>query len=70
MKFFISDTFNDGLARLSASEQKLVKTAAFDLQLNPASPGMKFHRIDGAKDPNFWSVRAWDVPSYSSCSGL
>lgn len=58
MKFFISDTFNDGLARLSATEQKAVKTTAFDLQLNPASPGMKFHRIDGAKDPNFWSVRA------------
>src|SRR6202011_3682850 len=38
-------------------EQKAVKTAAFDLQLNPASPGLSFHRLDKAKDKNFWSVR-------------
>ncbi len=34
-----------------------MKTTAFDLQLNPASPGLKFHRIDKTKDPNFWSLR-------------
>ncbi|MCC6574956.1 MAG: DEAD/DEAH box helicase [Planctomycetes bacterium] len=38
-------------------EQKAVKTTAFDLQLNPASPGMSFHKLDRAKDKNFWSVR-------------
>jgi hypothetical protein len=34
-----------------------VKTTAFDLQLDPANPGMSFHKLDQAKDKNFWSVR-------------
>ncbi len=38
-------------------EQKAIKTTAFDLQLDPTSPGMRFHKLDRAKDPNFWSVR-------------
>src|SRR6266567_36048 len=58
MDFRIADTFTDSLGRLTGDEQKLVKTTAFDLQLNPAQPGMDVHRIDGAKDKNFWSVRA------------
>jgi mRNA-degrading endonuclease RelE of RelBE toxin-antitoxin system len=57
MKFRIADTFTDSLSKLTGEEQKAVKTTAFDLQLNPANPGMKFHKLDGAKDPNFWSVR-------------
>lgn len=57
MEFRIADTFTNSLSRLTAQEQKAVKTTAFDLQLNPASPGMKFHKIDRAKDPNFWSLR-------------
>jgi superfamily I DNA/RNA helicase/mRNA-degrading endonuclease RelE of RelBE toxin-antitoxin system len=57
MEFRIADSFVDGLARLSAEEQKFVKTTAFDLQVNPANPGMQFHRLEKAKDPNFWSVR-------------
>src|SRR5881392_2043862 len=57
MEFRISDTFTDGLARLTGEEQKVVKTTAFDLQLNPANPGMQFHRLDKARDKNFWSVR-------------
>jgi hypothetical protein len=55
--FRIADTFTDSLARLTGEEQKLVKTTAFDLQINAASPGMKFHRLDKAKDKDFWSVR-------------
>jgi hypothetical protein len=58
MEFRIADTFTDSLARLTGEEQKAVKTTAFDLQLNPVHPGMKLHKIDRAKDPNFWSVRA------------
>src|SRR5271166_3629446 len=58
MEFLIADTFTDSLARLSGDEQKAVKTTAFDLQLNPANPGMSFHKLDKAKDKNFWSVRA------------
>jgi hypothetical protein len=36
MDFRIADTFTDSLARLTGDEQKTVKTAAFDLQLNPS----------------------------------
>ncbi len=57
MQFRIADTFTDSLGKLTGDEQKAVKTTAFDLQLNPANPGMKFHKLDRAKDPNFWSVR-------------
>jgi mRNA-degrading endonuclease RelE of RelBE toxin-antitoxin system len=57
MQFRISDTFTDSLARLTGEEQKLVKTTAFDLQLNPAAPGFRFHKLDRAKDKRFWSVR-------------
>jgi len=57
MEFRIADTFTDSLARLVGEEQKLVKTTAFDLQLDPANPGMQFHKLGKARDPNFWSVR-------------
>src|SRR6185503_9199982 len=57
MEFRIADTFSDSLARLTGDEQKAVKTTAFDLQLNPANPGMSFHKLDKARDKNFWSVR-------------
>ena len=57
MEFRIADTFTDSLARLTSDEQKAIKTTAFDLQINPASPGLKFHKLDKAKDKNFWSVR-------------
>ena len=57
MDFRIADTFTDSLARLTGEEQKAVKTTAFDLQMNPSSPGMQFHKLDKAKDKNFWSVR-------------
>ncbi len=57
MDFRIADTFTDSLARLTTEEQKVVKTTAFDLQMNPANPGMQFHKLDKARDRNFWSVR-------------
>ena len=57
MNFRIADTFTDSLARLAGDEQKSVKTTAFDLQMNPANPGMSFHKLDKARDKNFWSVR-------------
>jgi len=57
MEFRIASSFTDSLAKLTAQEQKAVKTTAFDLQMDPANPGMQFHRIEHAKDPNFWSVR-------------
>ena len=57
MQFRIADTFTASLARLAGDEQKAVKTAAFDLQMAPSHPGLQFHRLDGARDRNFWSVR-------------
>src|SRR5687768_6165307 len=57
VEFRIADTFTDSLARLTGDEQKAAKTTAFDLQINPASPGLSFHKLDRAKDKNFWSVR-------------
>lgn len=57
VRFLITDSFTDSLARLTGDEQKAVKTTAFDLQLDPANPGMSFHKLDKAKDKNFWSVR-------------
>ena len=57
MQFRIADTFTDSLSKLTGQEQKAVKTTAFDMQLDPANPGMQFHKLARAKDPNFWSVR-------------
>lgn len=57
MEFRIADTFTDSLGRLTAQEQKAAKTTAFDLQLDPTSNGLSFHKLDRAKDSNFWSVR-------------
>ena len=57
MEFRIADTFTGSLARLTGEEQKAVKLTAFELQLNPKSPGMQFHKLENAKDRNFWSLR-------------
>ncbi len=57
MIFCIADSFQTALQRLSAQAQKAVKETVFDLQMNPAAPGLQFHRIDKSKDANFWSMR-------------
>ncbi len=57
MDFRIAATFTTSLARLQSVEQKAAKTTAFDLQLDPSAPGLKFHRIDRSRDPHFWSIR-------------
>lgn len=57
MEFRIADTFTASLGKLTGDEQKAVKTTAFDLQVNPANPGLQFHKLDKPKDPNFWSIR-------------
>ena len=56
MDFRIADTFTDSLAKLTGEEQKLVKTTAFDLQMNPVNTGMSLHKLDKAKDKNFCSA--------------
>ena len=50
MDFRISDTVTDSLVRLTGDEQKLVKTTAFDLQMNAVNPGMSLHKLDKVKD--------------------
>jgi len=60
MELRIADTFTESLARLTSDEQKSVKNTAFDLQMNPASPGMNFHRLEKPKDKNFFSIRIND----------
>src|SRR5215831_15389277 len=60
MQFRIADTFTASLARLNGAEQRAVKTTAFDLQLNLSGPGLRFHRLERPRDPNFWSVRVND----------
>ena len=56
-QFWIADTFTDSLAKLTGDEQKVAKTTAFDLQMDPSAPGLSFHKLDRARDKNFWSVR-------------
>ena len=57
MEFRIAETFQKSLDNLSNQEQKIVKAKAFDIQLNIAGNSNQFHRLDRAKDNNFWSVR-------------
>ncbi|CAJ6033470.1 superfamily I DNA/RNA helicase-like protein [Burkholderia pseudomallei] len=57
MEFRIADTFTASLVRLTGDEQKLAKTTAFDLQVDPTGNGHSFHKLDKARDSNFWSVR-------------
>jgi hypothetical protein len=54
----IAATFTDRPARLTGEEQRAVKTTAFDLQINPANPGLSFHKLGPATEKRFWSVRA------------
>lgn len=53
MNFRIADTFTNSLAKLTGEEQKAVKTTVFDLQMNPANPGMSFHTLNKTLDKNF-----------------
>ncbi|MFK4751573.1 3'-5' exonuclease [Oceanobacter antarcticus] len=63
MEFRTSDTFASSLGKLTNQEQKAVKQAAFDLHmymntLDSAPTGLRLHKIDKSKDPNFWSASA------------
>ena len=57
MQLRIADTFTASLGRLTGEEQKAVKTTAFDLQMDISRPGLQLHKVEGARDPNFWSLR-------------
>ena len=60
MDFRIADTFTASLARLPAQDQKAAKIAVFDLQADPTAPGLRLHRVDRSRDPNFWTARVTD----------
>jgi superfamily I DNA/RNA helicase/mRNA-degrading endonuclease RelE of RelBE toxin-antitoxin system len=57
MKFLIAETFTKSVAKLDGPAQSAVKEAAFDFQVNPSNPGFSFHKLDRARDRNFWSFR-------------
>jgi hypothetical protein len=46
------------LRRLSKKSVEVLRLIAdgYDLQLDPTSPNLRFHRLDRPRDPNFWSV--------------
>lgn len=63
MEFRTSDTFASSLGKLNNQEQKAVKQAAFDLHMHMdtldfAPAGLRLHKLDKSKDPNFWSASA------------
>ena len=60
MQFVIANTFQESLAKLQAAEQTAAKLAAMEMQMNPAHPSLKMHRLDKVRDKNFWSARAND----------
>ncbi len=60
MRFMIADTFTKSIARLDKMSQALVKQAAFDFQMHPEHPSFSFHRLDRARDRQFWSFRVTD----------
>ena len=60
MQFLIASTFEDSLTKLQPVEQSAAKLAAIELQMNPAHPGLQMHKLDKAKDENFWSARVND----------
>jgi superfamily I DNA/RNA helicase len=60
MQFRIADTFTASLIRLPTQDQKGVKMTVFDLQVDPAAPGLQLHRVDRSLDKNFWTARVSD----------
>ncbi|MDC1084865.1 3'-5' exonuclease [Pseudomonadales bacterium] len=57
MQFIFADTLDPSIAKLNLNESKQAKTSLYDLQIDPANPGLRFHRVERARDPNFWSIR-------------
>lgn len=57
MRVVLSSTLNESISRLTAAEQASAKQSVYDFQVNASSPGLKVHRVEAARDPNFWSAR-------------
>jgi hypothetical protein len=50
MTFLLANSFQSSLVKLNGEEQKAAKLVAFELQINPANPGLQCHRLDNIKD--------------------
>ena len=57
MQLAFADTLNESLTRLTADEQRAVRLTLVELQLDPSNPGLRFHKLDRARDPRFASIR-------------
>ena len=60
MEFRIADSFTASLNRLPSQDQKAVKVTTYDIQVEPAAPGLRLHRVDRSPDKNFWTARVND----------
>jgi hypothetical protein len=45
MAFLLADSFQSSLDKLNNERQKAANLAAFELQINPANPGLQCHRL-------------------------
>lgn len=57
MLFRIADSFMKSLRRLDTQSQNLVRATTLEFQLTPSHPSLQFHKLTGARDKNFWSIR-------------
>ena len=57
MTVVLATSFTNSLTKLTDSERKQAKITALDVQMDPDAPGLSLHRVDRARDPNFWSAR-------------
>ena len=57
MTVVLATSFTKALRKLTEDERKQAKITALDVQTDPDAPGLSLHRINRARDPNFWSAR-------------
>jgi len=48
MKLHLASSSQSSLEKLNGEEQKAAKPAAFELQINPANPGLQCHRLESS----------------------
>ena len=60
MLLSIAKSFSRSLDKLTNDEQKTVKVTMIDLMNTPEHPSLQLHRVDNARDKDFWSVRVND----------
>ena len=53
----LANTFHRSLARLTNAEQTATKSVIFDYMSDPSRPGLSLHRVDKAREKDFWTIR-------------